>query len=131
MGLLVELLVDLVLQFVLEVLGEGVLDVLRTRTGRLVASAVAGLVGGATWGAILANRGLETMPRTVWVALALAFGSLLASVALRGSVAEGDDATRAFPGGLLPWRWGPHQWERMALLNVLVAAGVVAGFTSQ
>lgn len=129
MEFLFELVFELLAQFLIEAVGGIVARVLSTRLGRLVTAAAVGFVGGLLWGGSLAQRGLETLPRTFWVAVALALGALGAAVALRRSVRPGPEADEAFPGGLLPWRWAAPDWERFAVLNVLVAVGVLTGFS--
>lgn len=123
-----ELLFEGVLTFVVEALGgllsEGVTRTLRSRLGRLVASATFGGIGGWLWGAYLRNAGHTALPRTLWVSLTFAVAGAGAAFALRkAGVDAGSDEVR-----LLPWRWTPHQWEAFALLNALVAAGVLFGF---
>ncbi|HVF06142.1 MAG TPA: hypothetical protein VNA20_14970 [Frankiaceae bacterium] len=131
MMFLAEFLFEVVFQFLFEALAALGMRVLSTRTGRMTTAATVGFVGGLAWGAILAGRGLDTLPRTFWVAIALAVSALGAAVALRRSVRPSPEADAAFPGGLLPWRWAPQDWERFAVLNVLVAVGVLTGFWSR
>ena len=126
--ILLELVLELFGQFLVEALAElgfrAAGNVLRSRLGRLVTSAVVGFLGGWGWAAYLASKGHEGIPRTLWVSLALAAGAAVAATALRSSA---EDPETAYPGGFLPWRWSPHQWDALALLNVFVALGVVVG----
>ena len=123
--LFVEFLVEFVFQFLFEVLAEAAFWAPRkawSQRGRLVLSALFGSAFGWGWTERLASNGYDGIPRTLWVSLVIAVGAALVAIALRQAAPE-----ESYRSGLLPWRWSPHQWDALALLNVFVAGGVLAG----
>jgi hypothetical protein len=139
---LVELLIQLVVQVLVEIVGEwllrtstqGSVRVARSRPGRLTVGFVAGAAFGVAWGTHL--QGAQTWPRLLWVSLVLAAVSAVLAVGRAGSP-DWTEAER-FPqegrsfGGLLaeaalpPWHWGAERLAGFALINLGIAAGIVA-----
>lgn len=129
-----EIIVELIIQLFVEVIGEllfeagleGTGRALRSRVGRYVIAAILGLAAGLGWGAYVASNGLTTTPRSVWVSLVLA--ALAALAALMRSAHTEDE-----PAGLAsvltwPWRWPAHRFNGFAVINLAIAAGILAGF---
>ncbi len=137
MEILLELLFEVVFQFVGEVFLErvfrGAAQVLRNRVVRAVLGMTAGFGGGYWWGWRLTELGRADPPSSLWVSvgLALVLGTVALVKVLRRDPPRYPPDSR--PGRIAetsaPWRWSPARLAGYALVNGAVAAGIAAGFT--
>ena len=127
---LIEIVLQVVVEFVLDAGAAGLGRLLETRTGRIAADilviSATGLVSGYFWGVHVANTGQRHQPRSIWVSLALAL--IAGAVALYahrdpgwGRRSFGLPRLLQFPATRL---------AGLALLNVVLAAGIAAGFNA-
>lgn len=130
-----ELIFEVLFQFVFEVVGEvlfqagyhGTARVFRSRVGRIILASAAGLGAGLLWGIRLSEAGRVQVPRALWVSLALcAVFALVALWRWRLGRRPGDDALVA-----PPWRWAAYRLAGFALLNAAIAVGIGLGFNPQ
>ena len=128
--LVLEFLGQVILEFLLDGIGRGAARVLRNRVvkavlGVTVAAAV-GYGGGYWWGARLTELGRTEPPKSLWVSIALAgmFVALAVVRAVRRRRPVADDAVT-----LMPWRWSVLRLVGFAVMNAAAAAGIAAGFT--
>jgi hypothetical protein len=128
-----ELIVSAVVQFVVEVLGELLLDtalqglasVLQSRLGRWSIATALGLGFGVFWGVHLSGQ--DSWPRLLWVSLV--FAALAFMLAVRPAAAGGANDVRSWQDLLMPpWRWSGERLLGLGVLNIALAAGIVAGF---
>lgn len=137
MSLLVELLIQFVVQVLIEIVGEwllrtsfrGSVRVARSRIGRLTVGTGVGAAFGALWGAYLAST--PSWPRLLWVSLLLAAVSAVLAVGRAGqgdrlASRRGDVVGVLAEVALPPWRWGGERLAGFALINVGIAAGIFA-----
>lgn len=137
MGFLIELLVQAVAYLVVELIGEGLLQagahgavrVLRSRTGRLVVSALTGLGAGLSWGWHVS--GSPTWPQLLWVSLVLALAAGMLAAGRAGAPPEpaqalGDVVWRR--ALLPPWLWPAERLVGLAILNLGLAVGITMTF---
>ena len=132
---MIELILEVLFQFVLEGAGEALFEagykgtarLLRSRITRFVIGSAIGLGAGVWWGARLSEAGRVQAPRALWISLvlALAFG-LAALWRWQRGRRPGDDAVMS-----PPWRWPAYRLVGFALLNVAVAAGMALAFEPQ
>lgn len=131
-----SLLIELIFYLVVEVLGDLLLEgashgaarVLRSRTGRFVLSGACGLGIGLGWGFYL--RGADTWPRLLWVSLVIALVAALIAVGRKGAPDEvAARGRRGWRRSLVPpWLWPAERLVALAVLNISLAAGIVATF---
>lgn len=128
-----ELVAQIVLEFVFEGIGEagydGVRAVWRHVVGRAFVHGLAGLAFGAWWAERL-DDGVRTVPpNLLWVSLVLAVGgtvgALVAAHLDRDQAASGPQPR---PNGFAPWTWPPSRWVLFAVLNAGLATGVLVAF---
>ena len=127
--LLLEFVGQVVLEFLLDVIGRGAAHVLRNRVVKavlgLAAGAAVGFGAGYWWGTRLTELGRTDPPKSLWVSIALAgvFVALAVVRAVRRRRPVGDDTVTR-----VPWRWSVLRLAGFALLNAAAAAGIAAGF---
>jgi hypothetical protein len=117
----VQVLIEIVGEWLLRTSFRGSVRVARSRSGRLTVGAVVGAAFGVAWGAYLA--GSAEWPRLLWVSLVLA---ALSAVLAVGRAGQGDwpSAGPVPVAGLLaevvlpPWRWGGERLAGFALINL-------------
>lgn len=131
----------IIAEFLLEVVGQVVLELLLDGLGRvfggalrnryvkaalgLAIAAAVGFGGGYWWGDRLTELGRTDPPRSLWVSIALA------------GVFVGFAVVRALKGRpfserhvlFVPWRWPVLRLLSFAVMNAAAAAGIAAGFT--
>ena len=137
MEIVIELLVELVGQFLLEVVADAgfrsVGKLLSNRYVRAVLGGVAaigaGLAAGAWWGARLTEAGRTDPPSSLWVSLALASAFLALAVVRWVRETTEPDGDRRHCDRLRPWAWSPLRLLAFATLNASVAVGIALGFT--
>ncbi|GAC1369536.1 MAG: hypothetical protein NVSMB32_14330 [Actinomycetota bacterium] len=131
-----DVIVELFVQVLFQVLGEflveagfhGAARVLTSRVGRFLVAAGAGFGAGFWWGARLSTRGRVHEPRALWVSLALA---ALAGLAALWRWRRGGPVDKQSVGQSVvspPWRWPAYRLVGLAILNAAVAVGVAIGF---
>ena len=133
MGLIVEFLLEIVGQLVVEVLislvGQGVAALLRNRVVKavlgLVTAAAVGYGGGYWWGARLTELGRTDPPKSLWVSIGFA-GVFLALAVVRAVKGRPFSERRML---FVPWRWSVLRLAGFAVMNASAAAGIAAGFT--
>ena len=141
MDFLLEVVIQVFLQFVVDFVAEYLLqagfrsasNVLRSRAGRLLVGALVGAGFGYAWGHHLS--GGESWPKLLWVSIALGACAAVGAAyraARPARLVRPDDV----PGGdgvvseLLspPWRWDVERLAEFAVLNAAIAIGIGAGF---
>lgn len=133
MDFVVELVVQLVFEFVVEVLANlgitGARAVWRNVLGRALVHGAAGFAFGAWWAERLEGAGRTTYPNLLGVSLLFAAAALLCAGYRR--LRDREQAAmdpEPYPDGLIPWRWSPGRWLAAFGLNLGLAAGVLAFF---
>ena len=149
MGILLELVLEILGQFILEILMEGTFrGVARLLSNRIVRGTLgaglavaAGYAGGYWWGSRLTELGRTDPPKSLWVSIGLAalfLGIALVQGLRRASRIEtvtggpGSDTEpyrQRIADRLAPWRWSVSRLLGFALLNAAAAAGIAAGFS--
>ena len=130
---MVDLLIEVVFSGLIELLGEllfevgfrGVARVLRYWLTRTILLGVLGVAGGWAWGARLSGEGRVELPRTFWTSLIIAGASVLLLLWRLAQPRWRDSNEIVAP----PWRWPAQRVAGYAVLSLLVAAGVLAGFS--
>jgi hypothetical protein len=134
MDFLIELLLQFIVQVVIEVIFEaiwrGLARAFRAPTGRYALTAVVGVGFGIGWGWHLASE--PHPPNLLWASTALAIAALV--MVRRKSGLHGDSISTsgdaAWRRALSPPRtWPPDRWMDFAVLNVAIAAGILAGYS--
>lgn len=137
---MLELLFEVVVQFVFELVAQffmefgfrAVASLLRAKITRLVVGGTAGFGFGLWWGARLTGQEHDGVPRlyVVSIVAALVAGALALNRLLRDRDGPDPAAASADPIAILvaPWRWDASRLAALALLNVAVAAGIDVGF---
>jgi hypothetical protein len=128
----IELLVQAFVQVVVELLGDGLLNlgrhgarqVISSRASRYVLGTLAGLGLGAAWGAHLA--GGETWPKLFWVSIALGLGAFALAIARADVVRPPSLAVRDLLSP--PWKWESERLMGFALINAGLAVGIAITF---
>jgi hypothetical protein len=135
MATIFELLIEIVFQFLGELLFDTAFRLLANRVVRAVLAAAAGFGGGYWWGARLTELGRTEPPSSLWVSIALV--ALFAAIALVKILRRDpprlrpDSRMDRFEEAFTPWRWSAARLLGFALVNVAVAAGIAAGFDPQ
>ncbi len=133
--IIVEFLLEIVGQFVLELLLDGLGRVLGGALRNRVVKAVIGLTvaaaigfgGGYWWGERLTELGRTNPPRSLWVSIGLAGAFVVLAVvrAVRGRPFSERHVL------FLPWQWPVLRLVTFAVMNTAAATGIAAGFTSR
>lgn len=126
--LLVQLVVEVIGDFLLETAFHGVANVLRSRIGRYAIAVLIGFGFGLVWGDHLSGH--ATWPKLLWVSLALATAALMAAVTRAAnpagaSPAEGSALRQALAP---PWRWHADRLVGFVVLNLAIAVGIALAF---
>lgn len=125
MDLLLELIVQLIVEFCFDALLRRLGKAHLTPTGRLAVVAGLGLAFGLGWGAHLS--GGASPPKLLWVSLGLGASSL--GLALRTvGAAPSPTSPSALQRQVTPWRWPGERLWSLTVLNATLAIGVLAGF---
>ena len=132
MDFIVEVLIQLFVQFVVEVIGDlllgsawhGVARTLTSRIGRYVVGAVVGLGFGLAWGHHL--TGGAQWPKLLWVSIALGAAAFVLAVTRPRSAEPSSFGWREVLDP--PWRWSEDRLLGFALLNGCIALGILIAF---
>jgi hypothetical protein len=123
---IVQVLIEIVAEWLLQTSFRGAVRVARSRTGRLSVGGLVGLAFGFGWGVHLGDN--QTWPRLLWISLVLAAGAAVLAVGRAGTADQPDPGGRRM--GLLgevalpPWRWGGERLAGFAVINLGIAAGI-------
>ncbi|MEO6470131.1 MAG: hypothetical protein ABIP21_13630, partial [Acidimicrobiia bacterium] len=127
---LIEIVVQVVVEFVLDAGATGLARVLETRFGRIAADvlviSVTGFVLGYIWGVHVADTGQRYQPRSIWVSLAL--GGVAGSIALYARCDPGRG--HRFAGVPQLVRFPVSRLAGVVLLNIVLAGGIAVGFNA-
>ncbi len=131
MDIILELIVSAVVQFVVEILGEllldtalhGVATALQSRIGRWTLATLLGGGFGLLWGDHLSGQ--ASWPRLLWVSLAFAAAACLLTLRARPATPVASTWRDLL---LPPWRWSGERLLGLGVLNIALAAGIVIGF---
>jgi hypothetical protein len=131
----VDFLLEIVFQFLFEIVAQAVLELgfrgafraLRSGVGRSVVAAGAGFGFGLWWGGRLSDAAFVHRPRLLWVSVGLAVLALARAAIIHQNANH--DAESRRPRDLLdPTRWPVHRLVTFAVLNLAIAAGIEIGF---
>ena len=137
MEILLELVIQILGQFILEILMEGtfrgVAGLLLNRVVRGVLGAglalAAGYACGYWWGSRLTELGRTDPPTSLWISIGLA--TLFLTIALVQGLRGASEGTEPYNEGIAErmaqWRWSVARLSGDALLTAAAAAGVAAG----
>jgi len=135
-----EVLVELILELVAQLFVEGALDGAGQRTGKSLrsprarrrlgyaVSLVLALLAGSAWGILVARRGREALPRSVWVSVALASICVLMAVIARLRGVPVGDSLGGWRAFRRPDRWPAIRWLSFAVMSAVIAVAIVIGF---
>lgn len=132
----IELLIQLFVELILDGLGELLFKTPFRRVGRALGSnaarytlgAIAGFGFGVFWGAHLSGN--ETWPKLLWVSLALAAVAGLAAVVRRSNPLLSPPHRDVWRDVLVPpWEWQVERLVGFMVLNLAIAAGIATSFT--
>lgn len=123
------MLIEIVGEWLLQTSFRGTVRVARSRTGRLTVGALTGAAFGVVWGLHLLDA--PSWPRLLWVSLALAASAGVLAVGRAGARDQPSARRGRWPDVLAdvaspPWRWGAERLLGFALINVGIAAGILA-----